>query len=47
MSKVIMFDMDGTVYDLYGVDNWLEKLENSDWTGSDNAARLLRHVTDR
>lgn len=30
MSKVIMFDMDGTVYDLYGVDNWLEKLQNSD-----------------
>lgn len=30
MAKCIMFDMDGTVYDLYGVDNWLDKLNNSD-----------------
>ena len=30
MAKTIVFDMDGTVYDLYNVDNWLEKLNNSD-----------------
>lgn len=27
MSKKIYFDLDGTVYDLYSVKNWLEKLE--------------------
>ena len=26
----IWFDMDGTIADLYGVENWLEKLLNSD-----------------
>lgn len=30
MSKVIMFDMDGTVYDLYGQENWLGRLESND-----------------
>lgn len=30
MNKVIYFDMDGTVADLYGVDNWLEKLRAFD-----------------
>ena len=30
MRKTIIFDMDGTVYDLYGVDGWLEMLKNSD-----------------
>lgn len=28
MIKKICFDMDGTIADLYGVDNWLYKLEN-------------------
>ena len=28
--KQIWFDMDGTIADLYGVENWLEKLVNSD-----------------
>lgn len=28
MSKKIYFDLDGTVYNLYGVENWLEKLRN-------------------
>lgn len=41
MSKVIMFDMDGTVYDLYGVDNWLEKLENSDVSAYSDGAPLV------
>ena len=27
-NKVLVFDMDGTIADLYGVDNWLEKLRN-------------------
>lgn len=27
-NKVLVFDMDGTIADLYGVDNWLEKLKN-------------------
>lgn len=30
MGKMICFDMDGTIADLYGVDNWLEKLRNFD-----------------
>ena len=41
MSKVIMFDMDGTVYDLYGVPNWLEKLENSDVSAYADGAPLV------
>ena len=27
MSKKIYFDLDGTIYDLYGIENWLEKLQ--------------------
>ncbi len=30
--RKIWFDMDGTIADLYGVDNWLEMLINSDPT---------------
>ena len=26
----IIFDMDGTIADLYGVDDWLTKLRNED-----------------
>lgn len=29
-NKVIAWDMDGTLADLYGVDNWLDKLHNED-----------------
>lgn len=32
MAKVICFDMDGTIADLYGVPGWLEMLENEDAT---------------
>ena len=32
MSKAIYFDMDGTVADLYGVENWLHKLRTYDPT---------------
>lgn len=27
-EKVLYFDMDGTIFDLYGVNNWLEDLRN-------------------
>ena len=30
MEKTIWFDMDGTIADLYGVNNWLEMLVNKD-----------------
>ena len=30
MKKEIWLDMDGTIADLYGVDNWLEYLEAED-----------------
>ena len=26
MEKILVFDMDGTIADLYGVDNWLESI---------------------
>ena len=32
MSKKIFFDLDGTLYDLYNVENWLESLQNEDAT---------------
>jgi hypothetical protein len=32
MDKILVFDMDGTIVDLYGVDNWLEKLRSEDVT---------------
>lgn len=28
MNKVLVFDMDGTIADLYGVENWLKDLRN-------------------
>ena len=31
-KKMICFDMDGTIADLYGVENWLEMLRNEDAT---------------
>ena len=37
----IWFDMDGTIADLYGVDNWLEKLVNSDPSPYAEAAPLV------
>ena len=30
MSKMLIFDMDGTIADLYNVDNWLNKLRAED-----------------
>ena len=41
MSKAIYFDMDGTIADLYGVENWLPMLLNSDPTPYKVAKPLL------
>lgn len=41
MRKEIWFDMDGTIADLYGVDNWLEYLINEDTTPYEVAKVLL------
>ena len=41
MEKAIYFDMDGTIANLYGVPNWLEKIEQSDTTPYDEAQVLL------
>lgn len=30
MSKALIFDMDGTIADLYGIEGWLEKLRSED-----------------
>ena len=40
MNKRIVFDMDGTIADFYGVQNWLEYLENSDITPYEKAKPL-------
>lgn len=32
MSKKIFFDLDGTLYDLYNTENWLDSLQNEDAT---------------
>ena len=37
MKKLLCFDMDGTIADLYAVDGWLEKLRNEDATPYRNA----------
>ena len=42
MNITINFDMDGTIADLYGVDNWLEMLIAEDTTPYAEAAPLLR-----
>lgn len=38
MAKTVWFDMDGTLYDLYNVPNWLERLAEEDegvfWDGA-------------
>ena len=41
MSCTIFFDMDGTIADLYGVNNWLEYLINSDEYPYKNAKPLI------
>ncbi len=38
--KVLVFDMDGTIADLYGVDNWLTKLRAEDASPYEEARPL-------
>ena len=45
MTKTINFDMDGTIADLYAVDNWLSKLRAYDATPYKDAAPLVRLST--
>lgn len=40
MDKMIIFDMDGTIADLYSVNNWLDKLRAFDETPYKNAKPL-------
>ena len=42
LNITINFDMDGTIADLYGVDNWLEYLINENPYPYANAEPLLR-----
>ena len=44
MAKAIYFDMDGTIADLYGVENWLPMLRAYDATPY-RAARPLLHLS--
>lgn len=41
MNTTIFFDMDGTIADLYGVENWLEYLINNDEYPYANARPLV------
>lgn len=41
MNKAIYFDMDGTIADLYGVENWLDKLRNYDASPFEEASVML------
>lgn len=43
--KTIFFDMDGTIADLYNVENWLQMLISSDTTPYEIAKPLLRLST--
>lgn len=45
MTITINFDMDGTIADLYGVENWLEYLVNEDTTPYEVAKPLVRLAT--
>ena len=41
MNKAIYFDMDGTIANLYGVENWLDKLEGGDTSPYKEAEVML------
>ena len=41
MSKAIYFDMDGTIANLYGIENWAEKLSSNDVTPYEQAEVML------
>lgn len=40
MMKMLVFDMDGTIADLYGVDGWLDDLHNENTRPYDDARPL-------
>ena len=40
-TKSITFDMDGTLADFYGVENWVDYLNNEDTTPYKNAKPLF------
>lgn len=40
-AKILVFDMDGTIADLYGVENWLDSLRASDPSPYINAQPLV------
>jgi hypothetical protein len=40
MKKMLVFDMDGTIADLYGVDGWLDDLHNEKTRPYDDAKPL-------
>lgn len=45
MKKVIAFDMDGTIADLYNVPNWLQSLTNEDVSPYLNAKPIINVST--
>ena len=45
MTKTIWFDMDGTIADLYAVENWLPMLRAYDPTPYENAKPLVHMAT--
>lgn len=44
LKKILVFDMDGTIADLYGVENWLPMLRNEDTTPYEIANPLYNMV---
>lgn len=45
LNVTINFDMDGTIADLYGVENWLSKLVAEDTAPYEEAKPLIRFAT--
>lgn len=41
VCKMLVFDMDGTIADLFGIENWLETLKSGDTSPYRNAAPLV------
>lgn len=44
MNKTLVFDMDGTIADFYGVDGWLEAIRSEDTTPYEEAKPLVDMV---
>ena len=44
-TKMLVFDMDGTIADLYGVNGWLEMLQNEDATPYEIAHPIYKMET--